>query len=42
MAICKLGTFLWQLDSFCGQLVFFPRFGIFHPEKVGNPDSRQE
>jgi hypothetical protein len=29
----------WPLGLFWGHLVYFPRFGMFHHEKSGNPDS---
>jgi hypothetical protein len=29
---------LWPFGKFCGHLYIFPRFGILHREKYGNPD----
>jgi hypothetical protein len=28
---------LWHFGIFCGDLVYFPRFGILYHEKSGNP-----
>jgi hypothetical protein len=28
---------LWAFGIFCGNLLYFPRFGILHQEKSGNP-----
>jgi hypothetical protein len=30
---------LWHFGIFCGYLVYFPRFGILHHEKSGNPET---
>jgi hypothetical protein len=35
MDICSI---LWPFDLFYSHLVYFPRFGMLHQEKSGNPD----
>jgi hypothetical protein len=44
-----IGSILWAFDIFYGHVVYFgvfwyifPRFGIFHQEKSGNPDRHAE
>jgi hypothetical protein len=32
-----LGNILWPFGICCVNLVYFPRFGILHQEKSGNP-----
>jgi hypothetical protein len=32
-----IGNILWPFGVFCGNLVYFPRFGILVQEKSGNP-----
>jgi hypothetical protein len=32
-----IGNILWPFGIFCGNLVYFPRFGILEQEKSGNP-----
>jgi hypothetical protein len=33
-----IGNILRLFGIFCGNLVYFPRFGILDQEKSGNPD----
>jgi hypothetical protein len=41
MDICNISwtfvIFLWTIGIFCGNLVYFSRFGILYQEKSGNP-----
>jgi hypothetical protein len=32
---------LWPFGTFCGQFVYFSRFGMFYREKSGNPAMRR-
>jgi hypothetical protein len=32
-----IGNTLWPFGTFCGNLVYFSRFGILDQEKSGNP-----
>jgi hypothetical protein len=32
-----IANILWPFGIFCGNLVYFPRFGILDQEKSGNP-----
>jgi hypothetical protein len=36
--IMVIGIILWPFGIFCGNLVFFPRFGFLEQEKSGIPD----
>jgi hypothetical protein len=33
-----IGNILWPFGIFCGNLVYFPHFGILDQEKSGNPE----
>jgi hypothetical protein len=35
--LTAIGNSLWPFGIFCGNLVYFPRFGILDKEKSGNP-----
>jgi hypothetical protein len=35
-----IGNILWPFVILCGDLVYFPRFGILDQEKSGNPGAR--
>jgi hypothetical protein len=35
-----IGNILWPFGIFCGNLVYFPRFGILDQGKSGNPGLR--
>jgi hypothetical protein len=37
MANWSIWYILWSFGLFYGNLVYFPRFGILHLEKSGNP-----